>query len=150
LQSCFFVMIMTSVQLSCLLAWQGWWPDPILRLTELVCPSLPTSSWVTSSHRIVIACLPRLRVGDHPLYMPQFFKSAVPIPQHRWCPPTHFPFPICFMSNYVPTSWSLWPCSLRHECLRPSNNGIMGSNPTQGRDICVYSVFVLCSGFVTG
>jgi hypothetical protein len=31
-----------------------------------------------------------------------------------------------------------------------SNIGILGSNPTQGLDVCVYSVFVLSSGFATG
>jgi hypothetical protein len=31
-----------------------------------------------------------------------------------------------------------------------SNTGIVGSNPTRGVDICVYSVFVLGSGFATG
>jgi hypothetical protein len=29
-----------------------------------------------------------------------------------------------------------------------SNAGILGSNPTQGMDVCVYSVFVLGSGLV--
>jgi hypothetical protein len=31
-----------------------------------------------------------------------------------------------------------------------SNTGIVGLNPTQGMQICVYSVFVLGSGLVTG
>jgi hypothetical protein len=31
-----------------------------------------------------------------------------------------------------------------------SNTGIVGSNPTQGMDVCVYSVFVLGSGLATG
>jgi hypothetical protein len=31
-----------------------------------------------------------------------------------------------------------------------SNAGIVGSNPIQGMDVCVYSVFVLCSGLATG
>jgi hypothetical protein len=31
-----------------------------------------------------------------------------------------------------------------------SNTGIVGSNPTQGKDVCVYSVFVLGSGIATG
>jgi hypothetical protein len=31
-----------------------------------------------------------------------------------------------------------------------SNTGIVDSNPTQGMDVCVYSVFVLCSGLATG
>jgi hypothetical protein len=30
-----------------------------------------------------------------------------------------------------------------------SNTGIVGSNPTQGMDICVYSVFVLSSDLAT-
>jgi hypothetical protein len=31
-----------------------------------------------------------------------------------------------------------------------SNTGIVGSNPTQGMDVCVYSVFVLDVGLATG
>jgi hypothetical protein len=31
-----------------------------------------------------------------------------------------------------------------------SNTGIVGSNPTRGMDVCVYSVFVLGSGLATG
>jgi hypothetical protein len=31
-----------------------------------------------------------------------------------------------------------------------SNAGIVGSNPTRGMDVCVYSVFVLGSGLATG
>jgi hypothetical protein len=31
-----------------------------------------------------------------------------------------------------------------------SNTDIMGSNPTHGMDVCVYSVFVLGSGLATG
>jgi hypothetical protein len=30
-----------------------------------------------------------------------------------------------------------------------SNAGIVGSNPTQGMDVCVYSVFVLGNDFAT-
>jgi hypothetical protein len=30
------------------------------------------------------------------------------------------------------------------------NAGIVGSNPTRGMDVCVYSVFVLGSGLATG
>jgi hypothetical protein len=36
---------------------------------------------------------------------------------------------------------SQWPRSLRHEMY--SITGIVGSNPTQSMDVCVYSVFVL-------
>jgi hypothetical protein len=31
-----------------------------------------------------------------------------------------------------------------------SNIGMVGSNPTQGMDVCVYSVFVLSSGLAKG
>jgi hypothetical protein len=31
-----------------------------------------------------------------------------------------------------------------------SNTGIVGSDPTQGMDVCVYSVYVLGSGLATG
>jgi hypothetical protein len=31
-----------------------------------------------------------------------------------------------------------------------SNTGIVGSNPTQGMNVCVYSVFVLGSSLVIG
>jgi hypothetical protein len=31
-----------------------------------------------------------------------------------------------------------------------SNAGIVGSNPTRGMDVCVYSVFVLGSGIAKG
>jgi hypothetical protein len=31
-----------------------------------------------------------------------------------------------------------------------STTGIVGSNPTQGMDVCVYSVFVLASGLAMG
>jgi hypothetical protein len=31
-----------------------------------------------------------------------------------------------------------------------SNTGVVGSNPTQGTDVCVYSLFVLGGGLVTG
>jgi hypothetical protein len=31
-----------------------------------------------------------------------------------------------------------------------ANTGIMGSNPTQGMDVCVYSVFVLGTGLAMG
>jgi hypothetical protein len=31
-----------------------------------------------------------------------------------------------------------------------SNTGIMGSNPSQGMNVCVYFVFVLGNGLVTG
>jgi hypothetical protein len=52
-------------------------------------------------------------------------------------------------------SRSPWPRDLRHEPFDLSNAGIVGSNPTQGMDVCVcvYSVFVLScvgSGLVTG
>jgi hypothetical protein len=43
---------------------------------------------------------------------------------------------------------SQWPRGLRHE---PSSlAGMVGSNPTQGMDVCtcVYSVFVLCCVYV--
>jgi hypothetical protein len=38
-------------------------------------------------------------------------------------------------------AWNVFTCS---------NTGIVGLNPSQGMDVCVYSVFVLCSGLVTG
>jgi hypothetical protein len=37
----------------------------------------------------------------------------------------------------------------RHVFAR-SNTGIVGSNPTQGMDVCAYFVFVLGSGLATG
>jgi hypothetical protein len=50
---------------------------------------------------------------------------------------------------------SQWPRGLRHELFARSDTGIVGSNPTQGMDVCVcvYSVcVVLCvgSGLATG
>jgi hypothetical protein len=59
-----------------------------------------------------------------------------------------------FCSHCV--SRSQWPRCLRHEPLfAPSNTGIVGSNPTQGMDVCVRLFFVcvvLCvgSGLATG
>jgi hypothetical protein len=43
---------------------------------------------------------------------------------------------------------SQWPRSLRHDLSSPA--GIVGSNPTRGMDVCVYSLFVLGSGLTTG
>jgi hypothetical protein len=40
-------------------------------------------------------------------------------------------------------------CKARNIFAR-SNSGIVGSNPSQGMDVCVYSVFVLGSGLASG